>query len=76
MNDLLSQPPLTQPSNATLLEELRKIHEVVGKLHKRLKNTEDTITDMQSDLNFLSEKKKSKSITPTKEVRVSTYVAI
>ena len=60
-----------EPSNNILLGELKKINEALSKVHKRLKNTEDTISDMQSELNCLSAKKQSKSVVPTKEVRVS-----
>lgn len=59
-----------EPTNAILLGELKKVNEAVGKLYKRLKNTEDTISGMQTELSLISERKKSKSVVPSKEVRV------
>ena len=63
-----------EPSNIILLGELKKINEALSKVHKRLKNTEDILSDMQSELNSLSAKKRSKSVVASKEVRVSTYI--
>ena len=63
-------PIVNEPTNAILLGELKKVNEALGKMHKRLKNTENTISGMQSELNLLTKKKQSK-VLPTKEVRVS-----
>ena len=70
-NDVTPTVAQGEPTNAILLGELKKVTEAVGKLHKRLKNTEDTISGIQSELNLLTEKKKSKSVVASKEVKVS-----
>ena len=62
-----------EPSNVTLLMEMKKMNEAISKVHKRLKNTEDAINEMQSELNLLAEKKQSKSAKPSREIRVSTH---
>ena len=40
------------------------MNEAISKVYKRLKNTEDAINEMQSELNLLAEKKQSKSAKP------------
>ena len=72
--DLFTSGELSaDPSNVTLLTELKKMNEAISKVHKRLKNTEDTINEMQSELALLAEKKQSKSAKPSREIRVSTH---
>ena len=67
-------PIVNEPTNAILLGELKKVNEALGKMHKRLKNTENTISGMQSELNVLTKKKQSK-VLPTNEVRVSAVAS-
>ena len=70
-HNIATLKPDAEPSNSILLCELKKMNEALSNVHKRLKNTEDTISDMQSELSFLSEKKQSKSVVPPNEVKVS-----